>query len=226
MRIAIFFSGRIKGYENCLQHLLMYKENYDTTYFCSLNQKESDSYTETFFSALDIKEDQKNIEETVYPPWIEDFDHSQMRIHEVANMNRNRFNTYSMFYHHSKAFLKIHEYQEKRNMQFDIVVQYRADLISKTFIHLEVPLKDHVYTWDNRHTNPDAFCKIGNGMMYGNFDSMMKFTSAIFYMEDMCRKGVVYHPEYMHWVWINSVGLKIRLFDFEHTYDSSRHDPI
>ena len=223
MRVAIFFSGRIKGYENCLKHLLEYKENYDTTYFCSLNQKEGDPYTETFFSSLDIKEDQRNIEETVYPPWIENFDYTRMRIHEVTNMNRNRFNTYSMFYHHHKAFVKINEYQQKYGMKFDIILQYRADIRSDTFIRLEVPLKDHVYTWDNRHTNPDVFCKIGNDIMYGNYESMMKYTTAVLYMEDMCSKGVVYHPEFMHWVWINSVGLKISVFDYSYIRDSSRH---
>jgi hypothetical protein len=223
MKLAIFFSGRIKGYEHCLQHLLMYKEHYDTTYFCSLNQKEIDPYTEKFFSELDIKEDQQIFEETQYPDWLVHFNFKKMTIHGVYTIRDNRFKVYSMFYHRRKAFELIYNYQNKYNEKFDIFLQYRADLISDTFIHLEVPLKNTIYLLDNKNTGADIFCKITDIISYGDFDSMNKVTKLVNHIEVICNNNVIYHPEFIQWVWIvHLVHLSIRNFSFNGSLHSSR----
>lgn len=180
-RIAVLFSGRIISYEKCFSHFQSIIDKYNPTFFLSLNLSEIDEYTKTFCEKFNIRNEQLNVEKTIVPE-------SLNKISSCSNVK----NTYSMFYHNYKAFCLIKKYQNNYNINFDVIVKYRADINSSEMLNLEDLDKDILYIpkgCDYGGLNDqiaygdlnvmEKYCELGNG-----FIETLHFT-----------KNVRYHPE-------------------------------
>lgn len=159
MKIAIFFSGRVKGYEHTFSHLKSIIDKHNPIFFVSLNQESEDEYIKTFCEKFNIKTDQINYEKTNLPDSLKDI-----------NADCNKLNTYSMFYHSYKAFCLIEKYQTTHNIHFDTVVKYRAEINSSNILNFNEIEKNTLYI-----PKGNDYGGINDQIAYGNFDIMKKY---------------------------------------------------
>jgi hypothetical protein len=158
-KVAIFFVGRVTAYQHVLPKLLEIKNSYNPVIFCSLNgdaalMKDNNS----FIKDLGITEGQYNIEETPFPKWIDDC---------FKNGPKEPRPFVSMYYHMSKAFKLIEEYQRKNSVEFDCILYYRADIDSTDKLVLTTPEKNTIYI-----SEQEGWGGYNDRMAYGDFDSM------------------------------------------------------
>lgn len=208
MKIAIFFSGRIKAYEHTFPHLKSIIDKYNPTFFTSLNQDSEDEYTKTFCEKFNIKHDQINYEKTILPDSLKNIDSGS-----------NILNTYSMFYHNYKAFCLIQKYQTTHNIHFDVVVKYRAEITSSKILNFDQIDNDKLYIPKGYN-----YGGINDQIAYGNFDIMKKYCELgngnveKLHLEKKTR----YHPETLLDHHLKLSKLIIVRPDFSYNLDGSR----
>ena len=65
-RIAVYFAGRIQGYEDCMEQLLQIKNDYNPIFFMSLNMDSSEvTNLDKFKELFSIEDDCVHIEKTI-----------------------------------------------------------------------------------------------------------------------------------------------------------------
>lgn len=208
MKIAIFFSGRIKGYEYTFPHLKSIIDKYNPVFFTSLNQESENEYTKTFCEKFNIKTDQINYEKTILPDSLKD-----------VNSGSHVLNTYSMFYHNYKAFCLIEKYQTSHNIHFDVVVKYRAEINSSNVLKFNETENDKLYI-----PNGLDYGGTNDQIAYGNFDVMKKYCELgngnveTLHLEKKTR----YHPETLLYYHIKSSNLSLIRPTFSYKLDGSR----
>lgn len=208
MKIAIFFSGRIKGYEHTFPHLKSIIDKYNPVFFTSLNQESENEYTKTFCEKFNIKTDQINYEKTILPDSLKD-----------VNSGSHVLNTYSMFYHNYKAFCLIEKYQTSHNIHFDVVVKYRAEINSSDVLKFNETENDKLYI-----PNGLDYGGTNDQIAYGNFDVMKKYCELgngnveKLHLEKKTR----YHPETLLCHHIKSSNLSLIRPTFSYQLDGSR----
>jgi hypothetical protein len=165
LKVAILFSGRIKGYERVLPKLQDIKNRYSPTYYCSLNEPEYNEYIDTFCKLFDISRERINTEVTPHPEFLKN----------VKNYKSNSpRNTYSMFYHENKAFAMMGRDVVQNNKDFDCIMYYRADMNSPDMLNLEMPKPNTIYI-----PNGHDYGGINDRLAYGNFESMKQYCNLI-----------------------------------------------
>jgi hypothetical protein len=139
MRIAVFFSGRIRGYEYCIENILKLKEEHDIVFFCSLNLEKLTDYEHEFLKLCDMSPQQYRNEAVQIESWIYDND--------VSYMGCNRENMYSQLYNNKKCYELIEEYEKRNKMRFDCIMKYRGDIVSSDVIKIPNNLEENkLYT--------------------------------------------------------------------------------
>jgi len=208
MKIAIFFSGRIKGYEHTFSHLKSIIDKYNPIFFTSLNQESEDEYTKTFCEKFNIKTDQINYEKTILPDSLKD-----------VNSGSHVLNTYSMFNHNYKGFCLIEKYQTSHNIHFDVIVKYRAEINSSDILKFDETKNDKLYI-----PNGLDYGGINDQIAYGDFNIMKKYCELgngnieKLYIE----KKIRYHPETLLCHHIKSLNLSLVRPSFSYQLDGSR----
>jgi hypothetical protein len=207
-KIAIFFSGRIKGYEQTFSHLKSIIDKYNPVFFTSLNQNSEDEYTKTFCEKFNIKNDQINYEKTILPDSLKD-----------VNSCSHVLNTYSMFYHNYKAFCLIEKYQRSHNIHFDVIVKYRAEIHSSDILKFNETENNKLYI-----PNGLDYGGINDQIAYGDLDVMKKYCELgngnveKIHLE----KNIRYHPETLLFHHIKSYNISIARPSFSYNLDGSR----
>jgi hypothetical protein len=169
-KIAIIFSGRIKGYANVLPKLQKLIDMYNPVIFCSVNESVFTDEIEQFSKDLEVPKSQINVELTLLPSWS-----------EKCNLMNPVLNVYSMFYHQNKAFTLVEEYQKRKKMAFDCILYYRADMNSTDTLELKMPLNNTVYLPNDR-----GYGGFNDRMAYGDFHTMKIYCSLIYSFEGLC----------------------------------------
>ncbi|NDB85340.1 MAG: hypothetical protein EB127_21955 [Alphaproteobacteria bacterium] len=169
-RIAMIFSGRIKGYGHVLHKLQTIVNTYNPVIFCSLNETVYTDEIARFCNDLNIPKSQVNIEQTVLPTWS-----------NKCNLINPVLHVYSMFYHQNKAFKLIEEYQKSNFMTFDSILYYRADMNSTDTLTLAMPSKNTVYLPNDR-----GYGGYNDRMAYGDYDSMKIYCRLVDSFESLC----------------------------------------
>jgi hypothetical protein len=180
-KVAMIFSGRIKGYKQVLSKLQKIVNTYNPVIFCSLNDTVYTDEIEQFCKDLNIPKSQVNIEQTVLPNWA-----GKCRLVNPV------LNVYSMFYHQNKAFKLLEKYQEQKFMTFDCILYYRADMNSTDTLNLMVPLKKTVYLPNDR-----GYGGYNDRMAYGDFDAMKAYCGLVDSFEGLCVNQYQTNPESM-----------------------------
>lgn len=240
LKVAILFTGRIKGYENVKDNLKNIKDKYNATVFCSLNKSKKTEYVKGFCEFMDISDDRLNIE---IPPKAPDFLRDpKMKVYhaykeKVGNINANmRMDMmYSFFYNNDKAYTLVEKYQEANKMKFDIVLYYRADITAKEELILIHPVKDNtIYVPEVKegvdcHEGYGCWCDYGglcNQVFFGNPDTMKKALSLIDSLKHICiDQGVLFHAETLFKKHIDNNKISVERFPYFFSLDKARHAP-
>jgi len=208
-KIAIYFSGRIKSYQNNIDNLINIKNKYNPVFFISINENEESEDIKKFCGIFNITDKQKYFEKLNEPTFL----HKYPKRDEVVY-----YNTYSMWYHNNKAYELIEQYSKDNNIQFNIVLKYRADIKVPKLIEFENPLDNTIYIPEGN----DWVDGLNNDMAYGNMDVMKKFSSLVNSIEDICKKGVIFHPETIFKTYINDLNIIIKRFPYSYEFDANR----
>ena len=169
-RVAILFSGRIKGYEHVLENLKTIQNTYNPQIFCSLNELELTNDIKRFCEILSIPPDHVNIEQTQLPTWS-----------DTCNLMNPTLNVYSMFYHQNKAFGMIENYMKTTSTVFDCILYYRADMNPKERLNLVLPEKNSIYIPNDR-----GYGGLNDRMAYGDYESMKIYCNLISSFKNLC----------------------------------------
>jgi hypothetical protein len=213
-RVAIFFVGRITGWQAVRKNLKLFQETYNATFFVSLN---TDLFTESdilFCKYFGLGPDQVRAEITPMPEKFTIFK-----------------NMYSQYYHNDKCFLMVEEYCKKYETTFDIVVKSRADLNTEGSLHLQWPIHE------NRIYCPshDAY-QVKDEVNYGDFKTMKLYSLLIDTLEHLYTTGGLWYgaarhpmmPELILFQYIcqlNQVyGTNIIYIDYRFTLHDSRFE--
>ena len=180
--IAIFYSGRIKGFEHKKDTHIKQKELYKPIIFLSLNQKEEDEISKEFKICFDISDDRINYEETQYPTEIFSLNKCDVTSYE---------NCYSQYYHNKKCFELIKKYQNTNNIVFDIIIKQRCDIDTNDILPVGIPENNTLYIPEGEDHQG-----LNDRVAYGNYSSMEKYCDTVNNIIDICKnQGVIYNPE-------------------------------
>lgn len=166
LKFAIFFVGRITGFEHTKQNLLKIKNKFNPTCFCSLNESTITDATKRFATLFDVKNinEQISVEKTIIPTTIA----------LKPKVSLYPENVYSMFYHQKKVMNMIEAYQAKHGIKFDCIIYYRADILTTDDLNIDTVANNTVYI-----PNGSDSIGINDRMAYGNFEAMKKYASSI-----------------------------------------------
>jgi hypothetical protein len=233
MKIAVFFFGRIKGYEDCTETVRQLINDYDPVFFASINDDTLTPYHQSFFDSCNIKKGQYNIEKTIVPDNLKDenmvvYPHGLIRLNsdgqEVLDFSlagnkiikydgAKPYNIYSQFLHRFRCLQLITTYQNVHNIIFDLVVSFRADIRSEMPLKLYVPLKNTVYSPPITNFN-EPLVKINDMCNYGDLETMTKFCCLFINLDYVYRLSSMYHPELMVYKYLHSIGVNMESFNY------------
>lgn len=225
-KVAILFCGRIKGFEETADNLKWLKDTYKAVSFCSLNKATKTKYITNFCSLMDISDDRLRLEPT--PP-VPDSLKKVLPPKRLTDIWRNGgnmvSNQYSNWYHIKESFKLLEAYQKKHGMTFDIILYYRADIMTHERLTFSSSIKDRtLYIPDN----PGYSCDHGGLCMtflYGNYSSMQSFSNMVDALEGLCGAGVEYRTEPLLKHCVVDNKLEVERFKFSHYLSFSRHRP-
>ena len=219
-KIALYFSGRIKTYEEQLPLLMEMQQTYNIDYFCSINGI-CDDYHQKFIQDLNIKHSFFEDHEKIFDPSWRD------RFHRLPTQNdRDAYKISSSFYNNMKAFDIIKEYEQLHNIQYDIIIKFRADIISNHILPIVNNIETNTiyipegYKWDFYHLEG-----INDHIAYGNSDVMKVYSNVFPNIEKYCieeHRG--YHPESLVLYNLQRHGIKIQRFAYDYGHNNMRHE--
>ena len=220
-RIALYFSGRIKTYEEQLSYLKQLKDTYNIDMFCSINGEKDEQHVQ-FMSDLQITDAFFEDHSTKYNEnWAQTF----RRL--PTQSDRDAYKLSSSLYNNLKAMELIEKYQEAHSFVYDIVIKFRADIVTKDMllipetIHAGTVYIPSNYGWDF-FDQPG----INDHIAYGSFDVMKAYSSVFARVETYCTDhGRGYHPESLLLYHLQQERLIITRFPFEYTPNTNRHEP-
>lgn len=210
MKYALFFSGRITAYEDCLDHLIQFKNNNDVTFFCSLNCAELSEYEHNFFKLLDIKPGQYQYSSTKAPTWI-----YTLNSYDLFTVP---YNAFSQISNNNICMNMIELYMKEKNVSFDCIIKYRADILTNRHLSIQHLLPNTIYIpLGNDHEG------INDQIAYGDFNVMKKYASLIDNIQFFCtEKNVAYHPESLLLFNLRYHNINIVRYLFEYDLHSKR----
>lgn len=180
MKVAVCYSGMLRNllnnFDSHEKHLL---SKYDCDIFLDLWDVHGFGTYEKKYDSFDsdrITEDQKiKIIETIKPKFynFEEFDSMGVIFESKEKMiapNKGDIppylkNVYSMFY----KMKKCGESVAKTNINYDVIIKTRCDLVYKEDIELQKPKENTIYVNERDGWGLDA---IGDRFLYGNSDTM------------------------------------------------------
>jgi hypothetical protein len=210
MKIALYFSGRIRGYEFCIDKIMELKDKYDIVCFCSLNLEKLTDYERNFCILLDMLPDQYVYGSVVPPERISEYN--------TGDKFTIRENLYSQLYNNKRCMDMIAAYEKKNNQQFDMVVKYRADILSSTTLPIPQEVEQSTLYIPNSNIHSGMNDQVG----YGSRETMRVYSDVIDDLEELCGTGTFYHPESLLLAQMRRKGIRIVEVDFAYGLHSAR----
>jgi hypothetical protein len=178
MKVAVFFSGRVKGFDNeqVKTHLKSFKEKYSADFYVSCGSH-NESFNEFIREFVIIG---SNFSEVKIPKEFYNFKKaSETKIENCS----------SMFFHNKKCIDLIKE----SGIKYDIVIKYRADITSDSILDVYQlsPISENtVYIPEG-----NDFGGLNDQIAYGDLSSMEKYTLVFQNIPIICNDGHRFHPE-------------------------------
>lgn len=222
-RVAVYFSGRIKTYEDQLPYLQRLRDTYNADMFCAINGVKDEQHTK-FLSDLSIRDSFFEDHAAIYnEKWAYTF----CRL--PTQRDRDAYKLSSSLYNNTKAIELIEKYQEAHSFVYDIVVKFRADIIARDVLPLPPPDnldKDTVYIPEGHDWHFYHQLGINDHIAYGSFRAMKTYSTVFEKVETYCKEhGRGYHPESLLLYHLHQENIKIVRFPFEYTHNTNRHEP-
>lgn len=219
MNIALYFSGRVNTYEEQIDYFKNLKDLYNIDYFCSINGIQ-DEYHDTFIKELDIKSYFFEQHESIFDDsWISFPTHLSYADRDYT------LRMSSHFYNNKKAFELIEKYQEEHDIKYDIIIKFRADIISDEIFPIIQDIKpDYIYIpkewdWDWRGMHG-----INDHIAYGSSEVMKIYSNLFPYIKEYCSEhSRGYHPESLLLYHLQRNEMKIERFNYTYTHNKNRY---
>jgi hypothetical protein len=207
LKVAVFFSGRVQGYEDSYKFLKNFIDKYNMDVFCSINS-EFDQYHQDFV---------KNFKCKKYN--FELFKQGNFMLKPLIREFNNTNNGLSMFYNHRKCMDMILKYQLESNLRYDVVVYMRADILPTTRNGFSLVLDDYLHVpagadWDG----------LNDQIAYGSVEIMNRYCDLFYYVETYCNQlGCPPYPERLLKFHVNYLHIPVKRFQFSYTLNPKRH---
>lgn len=210
VKIAFCFTGRIKTYEESIGWFQNIIKDPRVDFFCSINGT-LDAYHRRFIEDFYVKK--YHFEEYTLPYQDNIFAHHK-------RPETNVYNTHSMYYNRKKCFELVEAYQEENAFRYDIVVFFRADIVSQNAYDLIVPKDDSTiyipsgYDWCGGLNDQIAHGTVAAMKIYAElYDEIPKYC---------LEQGCLFHPETLLKWHLDRNHMKIERFTFLYTLNSKR----
>lgn len=195
MKIAVFFSGRVKGYEKVKDQLHAFKCDFYVS--CGSHKESYDNFVKEFnipnencfWGPVVIPRDFKNLSKA-----------SETKLENCS----------SMFYHNQKAF----ELIKNSKKHYDIIVKYRADINNNsnflTFKECGREIEENtVYI-----PKGNDYGGVNDQIAYGSMSSMEKYCKTFDNILKICADGHRFHPETLLFRNLEREKVTIARFDY------------
>ena len=238
--VALILCGRVNSYEHSLEYLnsIFKNPNFNCKVFCSLNLPTTNQYIQDFCKTFEVGDEQFNIERIQIPQSYVNMNEEFCYQTPVGDKPppaayNGCYSTYSLYYNQNRAFNLVERYVNKYNMNFDVVILFRADINPSSNNPKVFPVNDiikpnTVYiprinserTINSSKNTSNCFSHgITTLAAYGNFDTMKKYCSLInnITMVDSAEKMLLNH--------LKNMKINIERFVHEMTTNPERKDP-
>lgn len=202
------FSGRIKSYEDSVEWFRTQLSKFDIDTFISINGV-LDKYHQDFIDQCNVK--------------LAHFEEYKLPYDEKLFSGRKRhetsiYNFHSMWYNRKKCVELVEQYQKMKGIKYDVIVQFRADIISRHDFIVRC-------TGDNDVTIPigNDWGGVNDQIAYGNVLAMKVYATLYdnirtYVLDD----GVTFHPETLNKHHINKLGLVLHREKFHYYLNHRR----
>lgn len=189
MKIALLISGRIKRYEVCLLPFLENNKDYDIDLFISINDNNNEYY--------DIVREKLKywLKDSYIKPYILPDDFNYTNEFNFANiMQNNKLVPYyqmSMFFNDFNAFNLAYKYSKNNNIEYDIYMKYRGDIINNKMYDLSKFNKEILYTIPYMDFITQGIHKkkcVGATWDWGSYDVMKLYFETYNYILDKLKE--------------------------------------
>lgn len=177
MKVAIFFSGRVKGFVK--SHLKSFKEKYSADFYtsCGSHRESFDEFVKEF---IEEPEKRSNYSEVKIPKEFYNFRKATET--KIENCS-------SMFFHNQNCIKLI----KNSGVKYDIIIKYRADITSDSILDIYQlsPIEENtIYVPEG-----NDFGGINDQIAYGDLSSMEKYCNIFQNIPKICNDGHRFHPE-------------------------------
>ena len=208
MKIAVFFSGRITGWKNCINTLkTKFTDVYDTDVFLSLDLKEEDDEVREFKNTFIVV----NCYYEQYIKFLKDIPYKSEETSERKSL--------SMFYHNLSAIKMILAHIKKTDVKYDVIVKFRADISSNdTFLIHHNVTANTVYF-------PYGFCYrgINDQIGYGDLNSMVIYCGVYNHIPKYVYiDKAIFNPEFLLMYHLNFNNFNIIRFPYNYILHPDR----
>jgi hypothetical protein len=124
-----------------------------------------------------------------------------------------------MFYNQQKCVELIEEEQRKTSVSYDIVIFFRADIISQVQLPIFIPRDDDTiyvpsgYDWGG----------LNDQIAHGTLEAMKKYAGLYSNIEKYCLvEKCIFHPETLLRYHVRSCGLNVVRYDFPYSLNTKR----
>lgn len=205
MNIALYISGRTKLYDKWLIKQLENNKEDKIDVFGSFNEDENDNFI-SLINPINV-----NWERYILPEKWSNISHK----HESTKPQ----NMCSMYYNNKKAFELIEEHMKSNNINYDLIVKFRPDIMNEYLPTFFIPQDNEVYTPDEHVFGWPA---INDMIAFGNFETMKVYSSMYDYIDQYIDNGVLFHPETMLRYHLDDKGIIIKNFKYTYELDKER----
>lgn len=204
--IALFFAGRVKGYEDSCSQFLDFIHKNSIDVFCSINAL-LDPYHQEFLRVFDVK--RHNFEIFEIPQSLE--------IKNKAAVT-NLYNACSMFYNQKKSIELIADFQNETGVNYDLVIYARADMVPSSAFNFKLKVDSFVHIPAGQDHEG-----INDQMAWGKFSTMKDYCSLFDNIDTYCnRLQCRFHPETLLNFHIQQKNLAVKRFDFSYLLSNKR----
>jgi hypothetical protein len=182
MKIAILFTGRVKGYDVVIDQLKKMKEHYSADFYVSCGSYE-DTY-KAFVKEFEIPESNCFFNPVPIPKEFNS-------LNKAAETKLE--NCSSMFYHNKMAF----DLVKKSNKKYDVILKYRADIDLGCDLKF-ITFQECVNELENMTIyipKGNDFGGVNDQIAYGTEESMERYCKTWDNIILICKDGHRFHPE-------------------------------
>jgi hypothetical protein len=209
-KIAVYFSGRITGYEHTIEKMkINFFDNYDCDFFWSIDKEKSDEYHDRLAEILKPKG-------TYYEKYDRQF--SELPLSPCESRQRN---TMSMFYHNFYAQKLILDYIKSSSEKYHAIVKFRIDIDSNdSFIIQEQLMPNTLYI-----PNGSSFRGMNDQIAYGTLASMIIYGTVYMNIPTYIYvKKCFLNSEYLLNFHINENNVNIFRFPYNYELHNARYN--